>query len=71
MPRSSSGLGCHPFKVEITGSNPVRGTFFLSEEKPGILSICLCQAFLYLPLILNQEIHSIALQDLSKGDYSC
>ena len=26
MPRSSSGLGRRPFKAEITGSNPVRGT---------------------------------------------
>src|SRR5580765_3512340 len=25
-PPSSSGLGHHPFKVEITGSNPVGGT---------------------------------------------
>jgi hypothetical protein len=56
MPRSSSGLGCHPFKVETTGSNPVRGTFFLFDEKPGILSICLCQAFLYLSLVLNKEL---------------
>ena len=27
-PRSSSGQGRHPFKVEITGSTPVRGTIF-------------------------------------------
>src|SRR5689334_10945077 len=26
LPRSSSGLGHRPFKAEITGSNPVRGT---------------------------------------------
>ena len=28
-PRSSSGPGHRPFKAEITGSNPVRGTFIL------------------------------------------
>ena len=28
-PRSSSGPGHRPFKAEITGSNPVRGTSIL------------------------------------------
>src|SRR5215469_3558699 len=32
MPRSSSGLGHRPFKAEITGSNPVRGTLYFAEE---------------------------------------
>ena len=27
-PRSSSGQGRRPFKAEITGSTPVRGTYF-------------------------------------------
>ena len=31
-PRSSSGLGHRPFKAEITGSNPVRGTYFSRED---------------------------------------
>ena len=34
MPRSSSGPGRRPFKAEITGSTPVRGTI-LFVEKPG------------------------------------
>ena len=33
-PRSSSGPGHRPFKAEITGSNPVRGTYLY--KKPGI-----------------------------------
>jgi hypothetical protein len=31
-PRSSSGPGHRPFKAEITGSNPVRGTYFSKED---------------------------------------
>ena len=31
-PRSSSGPGHRPFKAEITGSNPVRGTYFSIED---------------------------------------
>ena len=30
-PRSSSGQGHRPFKAEITGSNPVRGTYFFDK----------------------------------------
>ena len=30
-PRSSSGPGRRPFKAEITGSTPVRGTIFCGE----------------------------------------
>src|SRR5215213_11157418 len=44
MPRSSSGLGRHPFKVEITGSNPVRGTnqrlrSLAEDRQPSLFSV--------------------------------
>ena len=35
LARSSSGLGRHPFKVEITGSNPVRATTSHIENALG------------------------------------
>jgi hypothetical protein len=36
-PPSSSGLGHHPFKVKIAGSNPAGGT---TSNKPAISSLC-------------------------------
>ena len=35
QPPSSRGLGRHPFKVEITGSNPVGGTNSVRAESVG------------------------------------
>ncbi len=32
LPPSSRGLGRHPFKVEITGSNPVGGTTVKADD---------------------------------------
>ena len=46
LPRSSSGLGRRPFKAEITGSNPVRGT--ISQSSLAALIILVCQAALLL-----------------------
>jgi hypothetical protein len=37
-PPSSSGLGHHPFKVKITGSNPVGGTIFHADSAPACSS---------------------------------
>src|SRR5690349_12585916 len=39
-PPSSSGQGRHPFKVEITGSNPVGGTKRISENSLIGMSVC-------------------------------
>src|SRR5436305_13400961 len=48
MPRSSSGPGRRPFKAEITGSTPVRGTIL--ERSLAYPLILVCQASLHLPL---------------------